>query len=880
MSVLNYLKLPEPQYIPKYTPVDGSMEMGLSSEIKKQYDVASAQYAGLSGLYAEAAAGANETQQKYIDETITSLESDISSQIEAGDFRMISNKLPSIAKKFSSAVKPIITDIQKRQQYMEEIQKNTHIPDEVKNALVSGIKNNKDLIFNSYQTLPSEWYTLDDMIDISKNIPSEKMEEFGIDGSKTKITDLSPDVIANRLLPYLEHHGAYIKQNKFYYNNLIGREGTFEHGDATYNLEDPSDRDTLVDVLAKEKLRTDVNAVAGLRGNKSATTTGVSGLSRNTYGVQSPNAPMPTKVMLPKVDDEKQSYSNHKAMLDQYHIDYGNLEKEIKTYQKDSGITWQPDIENGRLWKFVDSSGNEVEDTYLMNLAMQQTALRDRRDRIQSNLGFLNDITLKAFAEQKGLDESKLELRTVDGKEQVYYNGRVYQLSGELFQDSSLGFGVRLEGNPDNDFTRLRNKKLRELEESRGYREITGLTFRTDTEGKKANPNHEHAVDELSLYNPSGFSYTDVTTGETFIIGDDVEEGYTLTPNAYVLDDGNGRAGAQVTFNGKVNSELVTKTLFVQGTFVDSFVQGEIARSGGQVLLNSTRLLNEYINTEITYDPNKPVTLELDQVTSLGMSRIDDEKGNAHRVLDEITISKKDGYYFAKGKFTDGSVRNLGNAADVQSLYTTMGQSIVRQGRIMLNNSTKSGSLPIDNIQYRTEIDSLKSAEGFERNGNYAYLVKDNDGNIMGQSGVTIGNGVDLGQQSHERLKNWLRPELYNKVKDYIGLKKSDAEAKLNEQPLNLTRAEAEEISGIVIDKYLTDLKRTVRNFDSLQVPARTALLHAFYHKGVNSSFFQELKKHITTGDYRSAIALLKSDKTYSNRYTALANELQRVAIT
>lgn len=68
------------------------------------------------------------------------------------------------------------------------------------------------------------------------------------------------------------------------------------------------------------------------------------------------------------------------------------------------------------------------------------------------------------------------------------------------------------------------------------------------------------------------------------------------------------------------------------------------------------------------------------------------------------------------------------------------------------------------------------------------YIPRDRDGNILGKSGVTIATGLDLGQQSLERLVGMGVPRgLAGRLVPYLGLTGAAAARKLTEVPLVLS---------------------------------------------------------------------------------------------
>jgi GH24 family phage-related lysozyme (muramidase) len=101
------------------------------------------------------------------------------------------------------------------------------------------------------------------------------------------------------------------------------------------------------------------------------------------------------------------------------------------------------------------------------------------------------------------------------------------------------------------------------------------------------------------------------------------------------------------------------------------------------------------------------------------------------------------------------------------------------------------------------DLEFLKREEGNEYSG---YLVEDNEGKIIGKSGVTIGVGVDLGQQSEQGLKELgISPDTVRKLKPYLGLKGEKARKALERIPLNFEGAEGKSIVDTISATVIND---------------------------------------------------------------------------
>ncbi len=143
------------------------------------------------------------------------------------------------------------------------------------------------------------------------------------------------------------------------------------------------------------------------------------------------------------------------------------------------------------------------------------------------------------------------------------------------------------------------------------------------------------------------------------------------------------------------------------------------------------------------------------------------------------------------------------------------------------------------------------------------------------KSGVTIGNGVDLGQMSSSELADLpISAPLKKKLMPYVGLRHFDAKAFLKAHPLMINEHEMTELNTMIGNKILQPLaatyrKETGKSFTSLPAAAQTALFSFAYQYGPNFMYKESLKNlwHcFVTGNWVKARATLRSSKFYANR--------------
>lgn len=145
----------------------------------------------------------------------------------------------------------------------------------------------------------------------------------------------------------------------------------------------------------------------------------------------------------------------------------------------------------------------------------------------------------------------------------------------------------------------------------------------------------------------------------------------------------------------------------------------------------------------------------------------------------------------------------------------------------------------------------------------------------IASSGVTVGQGVDLGQQTVDSLKHYMNVEaqkygkpadvdigsLMNRINPFIGLQKDASVAALNEfykkrgEYPTLTRAEADFISSAVKHGYTEDTaalfnknSRPKMNFWSLPATVQTTLTDMKYH-----AYIQSVAQHYYRGEWQKA---------------------------
>lgn len=143
----------------------------------------------------------------------------------------------------------------------------------------------------------------------------------------------------------------------------------------------------------------------------------------------------------------------------------------------------------------------------------------------------------------------------------------------------------------------------------------------------------------------------------------------------------------------------------------------------------------------------------------------------------------------------------------------------------------------LENSNRVVKYNFIQEKEGFSTSG---YVPKSSDGNPDSNSGVTIGSGVDLGNRTSESMVNdGIDKTFADSLDAYFGHKGQDAQNQLNANPLNLTEAQANDLSNFYINQFSTTVADTYNGatssaFSSLPLNTRTAIVSVAYQYGTN----------------------------------------------
>ncbi|MCL1812239.1 MAG: pesticin C-terminus-like muramidase [Treponema sp.] len=150
------------------------------------------------------------------------------------------------------------------------------------------------------------------------------------------------------------------------------------------------------------------------------------------------------------------------------------------------------------------------------------------------------------------------------------------------------------------------------------------------------------------------------------------------------------------------------------------------------------------------------------------------------------------------------------------------------------------------------------------KGGNYRGIGNWENKVVYGASGVTIGTGVDLGQQTQSGLLAMGVPQaLLAKLVPYLGLKREAALKKLFELPLKLTPAEVNILDAAVKTKYINTAAALFGGTFG-NAPKQVQAVAVSIHYQFGTPFRAESPslglawKALQTGDYKKAAGFLR----------------------
>ena len=160
---------------------------------------------------------------------------------------------------------------------------------------------------------------------------------------------------------------------------------------------------------------------------------------------------------------------------------------------------------------------------------------------------------------------------------------------------------------------------------------------------------------------------------------------------------------------------------------------------------------------------------------------------------------------------------------------------------------------------------------------NYTGREPVTDYEAMGASGVTVGVGVDLGQQSASQLRSWgVSDGTIDAILIYIGLQRGAALRALRNRPLTLTVEQARELTDAEHRGYMDDVVvpwwgrgRHTLPYTDLPWQAQAVVFSLLYQCGVRGA---ERRAPVTLaalrrGDWKKASAALLDRDGWGGEY-------------
>ena len=169
------------------------------------------------------------------------------------------------------------------------------------------------------------------------------------------------------------------------------------------------------------------------------------------------------------------------------------------------------------------------------------------------------------------------------------------------------------------------------------------------------------------------------------------------------------------------------------------------------------------------------------------------------------------------------------------------------------------------------------------------YCFGKKKGSPIGNSGATIGSGVDLGQQNERGLRNIGIPEgTISKLKPLIGQKREDAQKVLKDNPdMTFRDTEVRQIDIAVKKDSSNTLSNEFRKrsggkeFASLPPQVQTVVFSIYWQRR-NYLFkegFESFWKYILSGNYTEAASELEKIKLFNERRKKEATYMRSVAL-
>ena len=328
---------------------------------------------------------------------------------------------------------------------------------------------------------------------------------------------------------------------------------------------------------------------------------------------------------------------------------------------------------------------------------------------------------------------------------------------------------------------------------------------------------------------------------------------------------------------GKVKIQNQTLTEFLQNTFDSTTYQrlqeGNIYNDGGKEIYIKKifkgfkdktyyKMIKEYPEVE------KAIKTAVKTKYGLRKKIIGDKEGIDFS-LENISPNNP---FYKKNQNNDLSEENKKSS---KSILSILGDGIISPamaGDMVTDKDKDKEGLEIK-VAVNNNIDEnfLGDLEYGEDKG-LKGLVPNNNGMVIGKSGVTIAMGYDLGSKTLNELEAMFptNPDIVNKLKPYLGLKGKAALDAVTTTPFTITENERETINKFATEKTLKQLKsewnKTTKNidnppfksFDELPQEIATVIFSVAWQHGVSDTTKFNFWNQVTTGKWDDAINNLR----------------------
>ena len=171
----------------------------------------------------------------------------------------------------------------------------------------------------------------------------------------------------------------------------------------------------------------------------------------------------------------------------------------------------------------------------------------------------------------------------------------------------------------------------------------------------------------------------------------------------------------------------------------------------------------------------------------------------------------------------------------------------------------QSASSPLIDVHF------VQCHEGFTCCG---YVpISSTTGQVLGQSGVTVGSGVDLGSRTSASLRViGVSQRITGQLEPYFGLKTDRAACAAIEMPLRMSCSDAQSLTQLVKDevvrevqqRYERDRRSDVDAFSALPRGIRTAIADVWFQFGSLPQAAPTFWSHVIRNDWDDAISELR----------------------